>query len=199
MTNSLTKIFLLRLARRTIAELLKLDWETYLNAPEDIQAATSDIILTEYRGTFVTLTKEDELRGCIGQIQPNESIIDTIKENTISAAFRDYRFPPLSKNEFMKTIIEISILTKPEEIEYTNSQDLLDKIINKKDGIIIKKGVKTATFLPQVWDDLEDKKEFLTQLCIKAKLEPFEWENEKLIVKKYNVEHFSEDEFNLVI
>ena len=148
--------------------------------------------LLEKRGIFVTLTIEGALRGCIGNIIPQESLIKGIKANAINAAFHDPRFRPLSRKEWEQIKIEISILTDPKPLSYSDSQDLLDKLTPDQDGVIIKKGYHQATFLPQVWGQLPDKKEFLTHLCLKAGLDGDQWEKDKLEFLTYQVQAFEE-------
>ena len=89
--------------------------------------------------------------------------------------------------------LEISVLTLPQELMYTDAKDLLNKLRPGVDGVIIKKGYREATFLPQVWDQLPDKKEFLTHLCLKAGLSPQSWKTEKLVVSTYQVQAFEEE------
>ncbi|MBW2339981.1 MAG: AmmeMemoRadiSam system protein A, partial [Deltaproteobacteria bacterium] len=144
--------------------------------------------------TFVTVTIDGNLRGCIGHIIPRETLIEGIRENALNAAFRDPRFPPLTQEEFDKIGLEISILTPPQELTYTDAEDLLDKLRPGIDGVIIKKGFNEATFLPQVWEQLPDKREFLTHLCLKAGLSAHSWETEKLQVSIYRVQAFEEEE-----
>lgn len=177
---------LLSVARKTIEERL-LD----LNVQAD-EALESSPLFSEKRGTFVTLTIDGNLRGCIGHIIPHETLIEGIRANAINAAFKDPRFRPLSGKEWEKVHIEISILTKPEPLEYSDSADLLEKLQPGRDGLIIKKGYHQATFLPQVWDQLPDKEEFLTHLCLKAGLDGDAWKKEKLDVSIYHVQAFEE-------
>ena len=179
---------LLGVARETIKnrlgniEELQINWK---EIPEKFQ---------ERLGTFVTVTIEDNLRGCIGHIIPRESLIEGIKENAINAAFKDPRFHPLTKEEFERIEIEISILTSPEELFYTDAEDLLKKLRTGIDGVIIKKGFYEATFLPQVWEQLPEKEEFLSHLCLKAGLSPDSWKKEKLHISTYQVQAFEEKE-----
>ena len=144
------------------------------------------------RGTFVTLTIDGALRGCIGHIIPQESLIEGIRVNAINAAFRDPRFRPLSKKEWERVEVEISILTDPKPLLFSNADDLLRKLRPGIDGVIIKKGLHQATFLPQVWEQLHDKKEFLTHLCLKAGLDGHAWKKEGLEVSTYQVQAFKE-------
>jgi len=179
--------YLLGLARETIKNRLSNIEESQIDRkeiPEKFQ---------ERLGTFVTVTIEDNLRGCIGHIIPRESLIEGIKENAINAAFKDPRFLPLTKKEFDKIKIEISILTSPQELSYTDAEDLLKKLRPGIDGVILKKGFYEATFLPQVWDQLPEKEEFLSQLCLKAGLSGNSWKTEKLQVSTYQVQAFEEE------
>ncbi len=180
---------LLKLARKTIAD--KLDVKT--PDTDDLGGTLSDDIFNARRGTFVTLTINDQLRGCIGNLAADKSIIDGVKDNAINAAFHDPRFPALSKNELKNVDIEISLLTEPKVLEYQDGDDLLNKLRPNVDGVIIRKGVYSATFLPQVWEQLRDKKSFLEHLCQKAGLPSDAWRRPGLEVMVYQVQYFEED------
>lgn len=147
----------------------------------------------ERRGTFVTLTMNGGLRGCIGHIIPQESLIEGVRVNAMNAAFRDPRFRPLSQNEFEKIKVEVSILTEPKPLTYTDANDLLEKLRAGIDGLIIRKGYHQATFLPQVWEQLPKTKDFLTHLCLKAGLAGDAWAHDKLEVHTYQVQAFEEE------
>jgi len=147
----------------------------------------------ERRGTFVTLTLNGALRGCIGHIIPQESLIDGVRVNAMNAAFRDPRFRPLSQSEFEKIRVEVSILTAPKPLAYTDANDLLAKLKPGTDGLIIRKGYHQATFLPQVWEQLPNKKDFLTHLCLKAGLAGDAWAYDELEVHTYQVQAFEEE------
>jgi AmmeMemoRadiSam system protein A len=180
--------YLLKVARKTIEQTLFKSKEA--GGPE---AAPVSAKFSEPRGTFVTLTIEHGLRGCIGHIIPQESLLEGVKENAINAAFRDPRFPPLSKKEFENIRVEVSILTEPKDLPYQDAADLLKKIRPNLDGLIIKKGYRQATFLPQVWEQLPDVKEFLSHLCMKAGLDAEEWKKGTLEVQTYQVQAFEEE------
>jgi AmmeMemoRadiSam system protein A len=147
----------------------------------------------ERRGTFVTLTVNGGLRGCIGHIIPQESLLDGVKVNAMNAAFRDPRFRPLSQSEFEKIRVEVSILTAPKPLPYIDANDLLAKLRSGTDGLIIRKGYHQATFLPQVWEQLPNKKDFLTHLCLKAGLAGDAWLYDQLEVHTYQVQAFEEE------
>ena len=178
--------YLLLEARKTIQDRL--------SGKKDIPKETKDLptVFHEKRGTFVTLTTRGNLRGCIGHIIPQESLIDGIRENAINAAFRDPRFSPLTSDEWKNVQVEISILTEPKPLAYNGGKDLLNKLRPGVDGVIIKKGFHQSTFLPQVWEQLPDKKAFLNHLCLKAGLSGNAWEKGDLEVSTYQVQAFEE-------
>jgi len=140
--------------------------------------------------TFVTLTINGNLRGCIGSLIAYRTLIDDIIHNASSAAFGDPRFRPLTKEEFANTKIEISLLTTPQSIEYTDIVDLKSKVAKGKDGIILKSGYHQATFLPQVWESLPSFEEFFQALCQKAGLSGNCLDSKPQIFK-YNVDKIS--------
>lgn len=177
----MNKKFLLEIARRAIQYKLENKELKLNNLPKE---------LLEKRSCFVTLEINNKLRGCIGTLYPTRELYKEIIHNAISAAFNDPRFPPLTKEELNNIKIEISILTTPKKLEYKDKQDLLNKL-NKNQGIIIKKNNKQATFLPQVWEQVNNKEEFLSHLCMKAGLNLNEWEN-NTEVYIYEVEYFKE-------
>jgi AmmeMemoRadiSam system protein A len=178
--------YLLEVARKTIEhELFK---DKAISPGNEVSSPR----FAEKRGTFVTLTINKNLRGCIGYIIPPGTLMEGIKQNALSAAFEDYRFTPLTKKEWGDVKIEISILTNPAPLEYSDADDLLKKIRPDVDGVIIKKGSYQATFLPQVWEQLPDKKEFFTHLCLKAGMDGNEWKKGILEVYTYQVQAFEE-------
>jgi AmmeMemoRadiSam system protein A len=178
--------YLLGVARITIEK------ELFSRKGPELSEADLPDTFREYRGTFVTLTQGGALRGCIGHIVPQETLIEGVRVNAINAAFRDPRFPPLGKDEWKQTKIEVSILTKPQPLSYSGDKDLLNKLRPGVDGVIINKGYHQATFLPQVWEQLPKKEEFLTHLCLKAGLDGEAWRKGDLEVSVYQVQAFEE-------
>jgi AmmeMemoRadiSam system protein A len=140
---------------------------------------------------FVTLYKNGKLRGCIGSFV-EEPLEKAICNCAVAAAFSDFRFPPLSKEELNKIKVEISILDEPVELKYKDSADLLKKLATAKPGVIIRYGDYSATFLPQVWEQLPEPEEFLSNLCLKAGIEPTAWKNANLDIFTYGVKIISE-------
>jgi len=172
---------LTQIARKTIEERFEgKDFEPDENTKEKYK---------EKRACFVTLTKQGNLRGCIGSLEPRQELWKEIIENSVNSAFHDPRFFPLKKEELKAIKIEVSVLNKPKILEYENEKDLLEKI-NEKMGLILKKGFCSATFLPQVWEELSNKREFLEHLSIKAGLSRDGWKNAEFLY--YNVKKFEE-------
>ena len=151
--------------------------------------------LQEDGASFVTLTKKGDLRGCIGTIEAFQPLIQDVIEHAAAAAMEDYRFTPVRPAEVPLLEIEISVLTTPQQVEYTNPSDLLSLIRPGIDGIILRDGISRATFLPQVWEKLPDPDEFLTHLCLKMGSSPELWKRKVLNVQIYQVEEFSEKNF----
>ena len=179
---------LLGLARRSIAERLGLP----CGDPGESAELYGDKALQAQRGTFVTLKKHGELRGCIGSLVASESIVEGVRRNALNAAFHDSRFSPLAREELEEIAIEVSILTEPVLLAYADGGDLLTKLRKGMDGVILRKGSQSATFLPQVWEQLPRTEDFLSHLCRKAWLPPDAWRRERLEVFVYQVQHFSE-------
>ena len=181
---------LIKLARQTIMQRLGL--KIFGKGSDLVAAAVKDDALEVRRGTFVTLKIAGNLRGCIGSLTAEESILDGIKRNAVNAAFHDPRFSPLTVEEIEAVDIEISILTKPQPLEYIDSTDLISRLRVNVDGVILQKGRAGATFLPQVWEQLPRPENFLSHLCVKAGLSANAWENTRLKISTYQVQYFEE-------
>lgn len=128
--------------------------------------------LNKNGASFVTLHHDKSLRGCIGSIIPHRTLLDDVINNAYSSAFKDTRFNPLQKEEFSDLSIEVSVLSEPEILEYSDFDDLVKKIQPNVDGLILKYGSYQGTFLPQVWEQLNDEKSFLEHLSMKAGANP---------------------------
>lgn len=147
----------------------------------------------QINGIFVTLTKNRELRGCIGILEGQKSVVKTVWDYVINAAIQDPRFSPVTSDELDQISIEISLLTKPEALIYTSPENLL-KQIDHDSGLIFRLGYKRSTFLPQVWEQLPDKIDFLQHLAMKAGCNPNQWKTARY--ESYQVIHFSENDFD---
>jgi len=150
--------------------------------------------LAETKACFVTLTEGGELRGCIGHILPQEPLYQAVVDNARNAATRDPRFLPVQPGEADKIKIEISVLTEPQPLSFSSPEDLLNKLKPEEDGVLLQIGSRGATFLPQVWEQLPDKVEFLDHLAQKAGCAPDDWRGRSVNVSIYHVEAFKEAE-----
>jgi len=179
--------FIIALARQAIEHWLDMGEKLVL----DSSGAPTTGALTETRACFVTLTKNFELRGCIGSIEAIKPLYLDVIDNAAAAAFEDDRFFPVTKEELEEIEIEVSVLTKPHRLIFSSAEDLFGKLTIGVDGVIVKRGNKSATYLPQVWDEMLEKHNFMSSLCLKAGLEPDDWQKPGLEVFTYQVEIIS--------
>jgi MEMO1 family protein len=178
--DSLDKISLLKLARRSIEQYLTSET---LPLPRNLTP-----IMNSKRGAFVTLKKHGELRGCIGSMVETLPLYNVVGKMALQAAFNDNRFHPLEINELLQVELEISVLTPLVKINNA------DEIVLGRDGVVLKKGNKQAVFLPQVAAEQGwGKEQFLTQLCYKAGLNATDWKTATLFT--FRAEVFSEKDF----
>jgi AmmeMemoRadiSam system protein A len=148
--------------------------------------------LREPGASFVTLTINGELRGCIGALEPYQPLADDVCEHAIAAALQDFRFPNVEPEELTQIAVEVSRLTPPVPLEYTTPEDLLSKLRPGVDGVVLRDGRRRATFLPQVWEKVPDPADFLDNLCYKMGAQPGIWRKKHLEVLIYQVEEFHE-------
>jgi AMMECR1 domain-containing protein len=160
------RLFLLSLARQSIENCVHGD------PLPTLEVSTLSPLLRDQGACFVTLTYRGTLRGCVGALEPYQSLVEDVREHAVAAAFQDYRFPPVQANEI---------------------KDDLPRILRPSvDGVVIRDGARRATFLPQVWEKIPDPDEFLEQLCMKMGAPADLWRRKKLDVMTYQVEEFHE-------
>lgn len=145
--------------------------------------------LREPGATFVTLKLNGRLRGCIGSFEADRSLAEDVSRNAYSAAFMDYRFPPLSGEEFPDIELHISLLTPLEPMDVQSREDLLRQLHPGMDGLLLEDSTHRSTFLPQVWESLPDPEDFLGELLLKAGLPREHW-SDTLSFHRYRVEEF---------
>jgi len=146
--------------------------------------------------TFVTLTREEVLRGCIGSLEPARPLAVDVRENALAAAFRDPRFPPLAVREFAAISVEVSLLGASEPVRFADEPHLLAQLAPGVDGVILEFGGRRATFLPQVWEALAEPREFLSALKRKAGL-PVDFWHPRVNVRRYSVTKWKESELTV--
>ena len=144
---------------------------------------------------FVTLTRQGNLRGCIGALRPTEPLFEDARHHAVQAALEDYRFQPVTPAEIAELEIEISVLSEPQPLAYDQPEDLLHLLRPEVDGVVLRDGLHRATFLPQVWEHLPDPRQFLGALCEKMGVPSDTWRRTKMTVQTYQVDKFTEAEF----
>lgn len=141
--------------------------------------------------TFVTLTQDGALRGCIGSLEAHRPLDQDVRANAVAAAFRDPRFPPLTLAELARTRVEVSLLTVPQPMAFTDEADALRQLRPNIDGIIFIAGQRRSTFLPQVWEQLPDPRQFMAHLKQKAGL-PADYWSPEVRLQRYEVRKWKE-------
>lgn len=178
--------YLLGLARESISRAVR---------NEDLPPIDADTVpkaLQNPGASFVTLNRHGCLRGCIGSLEARRPLALDVQQNAIGAALRDPRFPPIGPEEVEDLTIEISVLSLPEPVRYDNADELLDSLRAGVDGVVVERGWHRATFLPQVWEKVPNKGEFLDRLCLKAGLPPNAYCDGEVEVSTYQVQKFRE-------
>jgi MEMO1 family protein len=146
--------------------------------------------LREELASFVTLKINNRLRGCIGSLQAQRPLFADVMHNSLSAAFKDPRFKPLTVEELSLIDIHISVLSPPETIEIDSRQALLDRLRPGIDGLILEDGEHRSTYLPSVWEQIPDPEDFVSALRAKAGL-PREGWSDTMQVSLYTTEEFA--------
>jgi AmmeMemoRadiSam system protein A len=178
--------FLLQLARRTIEAAVR---QQPLIAPDPNRLEAP---LRECRSCFVTLEKPSGLRGCIGHLIPHEPLFQALIHAARQAALADPRFSRVQSDELGEIRIEISVLSSLIPLVYTSIPDLLRQLEPSRHGVVLQFGDRTCTFLPQVWEQIPDKTDFLDRLAQKGGWESSSWRNPQARFSIYGVESFHE-------
>ena len=144
--------------------------------------------------SFVTLKIKDSLRGCIGSLEATRPLVLDVAHNAHQAAFGDPRFSPLTRTESDQTDIEISILSHPQPIHFTSETDLVQRLRPGIDGLILEEGSRRGTFLPSLWEVIQDPRRFLRELKQKTGLPPDYW-SAHIRVMRYTTESFHQERF----
>lgn len=180
--------------QRILTGLARSTLESYLKDKKTprINVGTLSKKLTEKKGCFVTLTKNSQLRGCIGHIFPQKPLYQCVIDNAVSAAVRDPRFKPVTYEELDGIHVEVSVLSVPQALEFASPDELLSKLTPLKDGVVMTSGFHRSTYLPQVWEQLPDKEEFLSSLCKKGGASGDCWKRDNVEIETYHAQVFGE-------
>lgn len=141
--------------------------------------------------TFVTLTQDGALRGCIGSLQAHRALDQDVRANAVAAAFRDPRFPPLTAEELPRTRVEVSLLSEPQPMSFSDEADALRQLRPNLDGVIFSAAGRRSTFLPQVWEQLSGPAQFMAHLKQKAGLAADYW-GPDVTLQRYEVRKWKE-------
>jgi len=149
--------------------------------------------LKERRATFVTLTQEAKLRGCIGSLQPTRALGDDVVANAAAAALADRRFAPLTRDDLARVEMEVSLLSVPTAVLFGDERELLATLRPGVDGVILASGDRRGTYLPQVWTDLPEPGQFIASLKQKAGI-PADTRLTRCQIWRYQVRKWKESE-----
>jgi len=179
--------------RRALLKLARYAVEYGIRAGSTPTVNSSDYspALQSQRSSFVTLTRGQNLRGCIGQLEAREALVQSVARNAYAAAFNDPRFPPLHAGELPDVAISLSVLSSQEPLTFDSERQLLQQLRPRRDGLILRDLDKCGTFLPAVWQMLPEPAVFLRELKIKAGLAPDHW-SATLTVARYGADTFGE-------
>lgn len=154
----------------------------------DVQSYPAALRAT--RATFVTLHVREELRGCIGSLEPRRALIEDVVDNAYAAAFRDTRFAPLTSADLEHLSVHVSLLSPLAPMRFDSEDDLLRQLRPGVDGLVLGEHHHRGTFLPAVWESLATPREFLNRLKEKAGLPPDYW-SASITIERYTVESLS--------
>ena len=185
MLETIDKNTLLGLARESISHGLMHGTVLPVSAESHSEALQKD------GASFVTLHYNKQLRGCIGSLSAHQPLVNDVVQNAFNAAFRDPRFSPLGHDELKNVHIHIEVLEPAELLSFESEQALIAMIRPGVDGLVLKEGRLSGTFLPSVWSSLPDPEVFLQQLKRKAGLPENYW-SDSIEVERYTTEAFEE-------
>ncbi len=144
-------------------------------------------VFDEFGACFVTIEKNGQLRGCIGSMVAYRPLITDLVEHAKDAAFKDMRFSPVTEDELPELKFAVSILTEPERVVFETEEQMMNNIVPYDDGIIIRDGDYQAVYLPSVWEEISDKREFMRSLKVKAGLAPDYFSNTFEVYKFHTI------------
>lgn len=145
---------------------------------------------------FVTLTQDEQLRGCIGTLEAHRPLLADVRANALAAAFHDPRFAPLAAHELEGTEVEVSLLSPMQTLHFGSEADALAQLRPGVDGVVFQYGPRRSTFLPQVWEQLPGTNDFMAQLKRKAGL-PADFWHAEVRLQRYTVAKWKERELRL--
>ncbi|MFQ5476475.1 MAG: TIGR00296 family protein [Nitrosopumilus sp.] len=183
---------LVKMARKTVIELLK------NNSKSNDSEFNSKFDFSS--GVFVTINKQNTLRGCVGYPLPIKKLSEGLIDAAIAAATQDFRFSPINIDELEQIVFEVTVLTPPIEIKVDDSAEYLSSIKVGRDGLIVENAYTSGLLLPQVPTEYDwNVEEFLCHTCEKAGLEKDAWKNRTTKVSRFEGVIFKEESPNGVV
>jgi hypothetical protein len=149
-----------------------------------------DAWLRECGACFVTLHLDDDLRGCVGSVDAHRALGDDVAHNAFAAAYRDSRFDPVTPAERQRLTIEVSVLSARTSLPAASEEEALAALRPGIDGVYLEYRHLRSTFLPQVWENIPDRLDFLCELRRKAGLPTRFWD-EEVKLSRYTVEKYT--------
>jgi hypothetical protein len=184
--GELEKRYLLRIAREALRAAVE-------GAPlADLDPSEWTPRLAQPGSSFVSITLQGDLRGCLGTIWPRNPLAEDVRAHAAAVSSRDLRFPPVTRDEVAAIRIELSVLTPPQLMLYSSSEELLLRLSPGRDGVVLRMGAHQATFLPKVWERVPEQSRFLSMLSQKAGLPEDVWCRAPLEIWTYRAEDFGE-------
>jgi AmmeMemoRadiSam system protein A len=158
-------------------------------APRSEPDATPGGVLGETGASFVTLTTAGALRGCCGSVERHQPLLHDVWHNARRAAFADPRFPVLSDRDVPDSALEIAVLGPLRELPVESEQELLERLRPGIDGLLMSLGLRRATFLPKVWEQLPEPERFMAHLKHKLGVSTEFW-SAQLTFQRYQTTSF---------
>jgi AmmeMemoRadiSam system protein A len=180
--------------RRQLLDIARQSIKTGLSDGQALRLNTADFdgFLVASLGVFVTLTRDESLRGCMGALQSADPLAQTTAACAFNAAFKDPRFAQLDAGEAKHIRIEISILSEMVALDVSDRDNLLRQLQPGIDGLLMEDGQYRSTFLPKVWEKIDSPTDFLQHLMTKAGL-PADYWSQTIQFSRYHTVSFTED------
>jgi len=173
--------------KQVLLQLARSALEAHYRGEEPPSYAGDEPIMSEVRGVFATLHEAGQLRGCIGQVEPEETLADLVPAMAVAAATRDPRFHPVKAEELSALHLELSILTPARGISDLNEIEV------GTHGLVISRGERRGLLLPQVpaqWN--WSREDFLQNACLKAGLPAEAYKDPETLIEVFAAEVFGE-------
>ena len=158
---------------------------------QDLEVIEDAVWLQALGASFVTLTQQGALRGCIGTLTARRTLLADVKANATAAALQDTRFRPLTLPELARTDIEVSVLSAMQPLQFDSEAHALDQLQPGLHGVVLEFEHYRSTFLPQVWEQLPSVPDFMAHLKRKAGL-PHNFWDEEVRLQRYTVSKYKE-------